>query len=174
MIMYAFVPWSSFVPCCLFPASPFRMGPPRSVRPLASFLSPDRTAGRVVYLCHSSTQIRLSYLFSLWLFWPCLFRAATQRPLRSAAKVARYLHVLGKFPLKLRSRNKGKCATDSVRCLYLHTGIFPPQLVFVARSPFLSLFTRLPPSSFTHNARVTVTAPARDRPGLAAKPSRNL
>ena len=88
MIMYAYVPWSSFVPCCLPPASPFRMGPPRSVRSLASFLSPDRTAGRVVYLCHSSTQIRLSYLFSPVAFLAMPFQGcnATAAPLGSQGR----------------------------------------------------------------------------------------
>ena len=128
------------------------MGPTRSVRSLASFLSPDRTAGRVVYLCHSSTQIRLSYLFSLWLFWPCLFRAATQRPLRSAAKVARYLHVLGKFPLKLRSRNKGKCATDSrPMCVSAHRNLSSPTRFCRPFSFPLSVYSTS--SFFLHSQR---------------------
>ena len=98
MIMYAYVPWSSFVPCCLPPASPFRMGPPRSVRSLASFLSPDRTAGRVVYLCHSSTQIRLSYLFSPVAFLAMPFQGcnATAAPLGSQGRAL--LAWIGKIP----------------------------------------------------------------------------
>ena len=96
-------------------ASSFRMGPTRSVRSLASFLSPDLSAGRVVYLCHSSTQIRLSYLFSPCGFLAMPFQGCNGPSARQPR--SRYLHGSGKFPLELRSRNKGKCATDSFRCV---------------------------------------------------------